>query len=179
MATRQLRNMNERGDHNVGNLCSWKIKTVPNGAKCLEDIDNFLLVELSYDAEGVRSCKTLTDVTKKAYLIASPEIRMLGNVSIEEMVDFFNGEGEYARIVLLEMGFRFDTAAFVENVNVTEITNGLVAHFDPASKKFIVSNPANPHADYANASVKFEVANMEGDTEYSICGKSMVRLEVQ
>jgi hypothetical protein len=179
MATRQLDIMKNRGNHEVGNLCSWDITTLPFGAKCAEDIDNFLLVELDFDAEGQRVCKTLTDVGNKAYLIAAPENRMLGNVLTEELVDFYNGKDEFARIVVLEEMTRFESSAFSKNTGVTDIVNGMVAHFDPETKKYIVSSASAPHADYAGSSVKFTVVGSEENTEFSLCGKEVVKLEVQ
>ena len=68
----------------------------------------------------------------------------------EEMVDFFNGEGEFARIVILDEGMRFDTSAYSVNGG-GEVMKGQVAHFDPATKKFILSDAGAPHADYAGA----------------------------
>ena len=175
MATRQTALLKQRGTHHVGNLNSLKVRTLPHGAKVVDaDIDNFTLVELDFEAEtGERVCRQLSDVTKKGYLIATPENRMMG----EELVDFYNAVGEYARIVFLDEGLRFETSAFTLNTDVTEIKNGYVAHFDPATKTFIISNPASPHADYANAKDKFLVVNSEEDLEYTN-GKPLVRLEV-
>ena len=174
MATRQTALLKQRGNHHVGNLNSLKVRTLAHGAKVVDaDIDNFTLVELDFDAEGERVCRQLSSVTKKGYLIATPENRMMG----EELVDFYNAVGEYARIVFLDEGLRFETSAFTLNAGVSEIKNGYVAHFDPASKTFIISDPASPHADYANAANKFLVVSSEEDLEYTN-GKPLVRLEV-
>jgi hypothetical protein len=172
MSTRQLKILTERGNHEVGNLCSLKIRTLAHGAVVEgADIDNFTLVELGFNAEGERTCKQLTAVDKKSYLIATPEARYMG----EELVDFYNAVGEYARIVYLDEGLRFDTSAFQLNAGITEIQNGLVAHFNPATKKFLIHD--GTHADYANAKAKFLVVSNEEDLEYT-CGKPLVRLEV-
>lgn len=168
MATRQLKVLTTRGNHEVGNLNSLKVKTLAHGA-IVEggDIDQFLQVELGFNAEGERTCKVLSDVTKKSYLIASPEVRNMG----EELVDFFNAEGEHARIVVQEEGYtRFDTSAFTGTP-----ANGKVAHFDPATKKYIIHDGS--HADYATAKAKFLVVSNEDNLEYT-CGKELVRLEV-
>lgn len=103
---------------------SLKIKTVAHGAKVTgSDIDNFMLVELGFDAEGNRTASKLSDKTKKSYLIASPEARYLG----ESMRDFYNGVGEHARIVILEPAYtRFDVSAFSFNTGVTEVKQGQV-----------------------------------------------------
>lgn len=175
MGTRQMKALVEKGTHHVGNLNSLKVKTVAHGAIVTGgDIDNFLSVELGFNAEGERTCKVLSDVTKKSYLIAAPEARYLG----EQLVDFYNAEGEEVRIVLFEEGYtRFDTSAYTLNTGVTEIKNGQVAHFDPASKTYIISAAGSAHADYATAKTKFVVVANEEDLEYTN-GKACVRLEV-
>ena len=172
MATRQLKVLTEKGNHTVGNLNSLKIRTLAHGA-IVEgaDIDNFTLVELGFNADGERTCKQLSDVTKKSYLIATPEARYMG----EELVDFYNAVGEYARIVYLDEGLRFETSAFELNTGITEIRNGLVAHFNPTTKKFLIHD--GTHVDYANAKAKFLVVSNEEDLEYTN-GKELVRFEV-
>ena len=175
MASRQLQALTERGNRTVGNLNSIKIKTLAHGAVVTGgEVDNFTLVELGFGADGERTAKQLSAKDKKAYLIATPEARYLG----EDLVDFYNAEGERARIVILEPGYtRFDTSAYAKNTDATEIKNGQVAHFDPASKKFIISAPGSAHADYAGSSAQFVVVNSEDDLEY-VAGKPVVRLEV-
>lgn len=175
MASRILKAMQEVGTHAVGNLNNLKVKTVAHGA-IVEgaDVDNFTLVELGFNADGERVAKQLSAKDKKAYLIATPETRYLG----EAMVDFYNAVGERVRIVLLEAGYtRFDTSAFSLNAGVTEIKNGQVAHFDVATKKFIISDGASAHADFAGSSAQFVVVSNEDDMEYAL-GVPMVRLEV-
>ena len=166
MATEFLKSYGKKYNHEVGNLCSWKLRVLPYGALVEEEpIDNFTLVELGFNKDGERICKQLSDVKNKGYLIASPERRCLESV------------GERARIVILDEMLRFDTSAFELNSGVTEIKNGLVAHFDPTKKKFIISDSASAHEDYANARDKFLVVSSEDDMEY-LCGKETVRLEV-
>ncbi|TPG68909.1 hypothetical protein EEL31_10450 [Brevibacillus laterosporus] len=173
MATRQMQVLTQRGNHEVGNLNSIKIRTLAHGAKVIGEIDNFTLVELGFNAEGERTCKQLSDVENKSYLIATPEARYLG----EELIDFYNAENEYARIVHLDEGVRFDTSAYKLNTGVTEVKEGQVAHFDPATKKFVLSGFSTPHADYTKAKAKFLVVNNEENLDYT-CGKALVRLEV-
>lgn len=168
MASRILTALQEVGTHAVGNLNSLKVKTVANGAIVEgSDIDNFTLVELGFNAEGERTAKQLSAVDKKSYLIATPETRYLG----EAIADFYNGVGERARIVILEEGYtRFDTSAFTGTPE-----NGKVAHFDPATKKYIIHDGS--HADYDSAKAKFLVVSDEDDIQYTL-GQPMVRLEV-
>lgn len=175
MATRQLKVLTERGNHEIGNLSSMKIRTLNHGAVVsTTPIDNFTLVELGFDAQGERICKQLTDVTKKSYLIASPENRMMN----EELVDFYNEVGERARIVFLEEGVRFDSSAFDKNTGVTTIKNGQVAHWDVAKKKFLIQESTSTVAAYATANKKFLVVLNEEDLDYT-AGKTLVKLEVQ
>lgn len=175
MATRQTQILKQKGSHEVGNLNNIKIKTVNHGAIVTgADVDNFTLVELGFDANGERTAKQLAAKGNKAYLIASPEARYMG----EELVDFYNAVGERARIVVLEPAYtRFDTSAFTLNAGVSAVANGLVAHFDVATKKFILSAAGTPHADFATSSAQFAVVSNEADAEYGL-GKPVVRLEV-
>lgn len=167
MATRQLKVLTEKGNHAVGNLNSLKVRTLAHGAIVDgADIDNFTLVELGFNADGERICKQLSAVDKKSYLIATPEARYMG----EELVDFYNAVGEYARIVYLDEGLRFETSAYSG-----EPENGKVAHFDPSTKKFIIHDGS--HADYVNAKAKFLVVSSEEDLAYTN-GQPLVRLEV-
>ena len=175
MASEYLNALQQVGTHAVGNLNSLKIKTVAHGAIVAgAAIDNFTLGELGFNADGERTVSQLSNKANKAVLVASPETRYLG----EEISKFYNGVGERARCVILEPGYtRFETSAFTKNAGVTTITNGLVAHFDVTTKKFIISNSASAHADYAGSSAQFVVVNNEEDMEYTL-GKAMVRLEV-
>lgn len=176
MATAQFKALTNKGNREVGTYNSIKMETIAGGA-IVEgaDIDNYTLVELGFNAEGERICKQLSDVTKEAYLIAAPERRYLG----EQMVDFYNAVGERARIIVMKPKYsRFETSAYSLNTGVTEIKKGLVAHFEPTTKKYILSNASAPHADYANAYAKFLVVNSEDDLSYTL-GKPCVRLEVQ
>lgn len=175
MASDILKALTQVGTHSVGNLNSLKIKTVANGAIVEgSDIDNFTLGELGINTEGERTVKQLSANDKKAVLVASPETRYLG----EEITKYYNAVGERVRCVILEEGYtRFETSAFTKNTGVSEIKNGQVAHFDVATKKFIVSDVTSAHADYASASAQFLVVNNEEDMYYTL-GKPMIRLEV-
>lgn len=159
MATEKMRKQYE--PHVVGSLNSWKVRTLAHGAKCAEDIDNFTIAELGFDEEGQRIAKQLSDANNKGYLIASPERRYMG----EAIDEFFNGEGDYARIVYLDEGLRFETSAFEGDLKV-----GQEVAFDPASKKFVAVGEGG-------ARDKFLVVNTEEDLDYTL-GAPLVRLEV-
>lgn len=175
MATKTQVSLTQKEYHAIGNLNSLKVKTVANGALVEgANVDNFTLVELGFNADGERTAKQLSAKDKKAYLIASPETRYLG----EELGEFYNAVGERSRIVILEPGYtRFDTSAFTKNDGVTTIANGQVAHFDVATKKFIISDPASAHADFSGSSAQFLVVSNEDDIVYTL-GQPTVRLEV-
>ena len=174
MASHILDALSSAGNYPVGNLNSLKIKTVANGAMVTgAPIDNFTLGELGFDADGERTVKQLSAKDKKAVLVAAPETRYLG----ESIAHYYNAVGERVRCVLLEAGYtRFETSAFSLNAGVTEIKNGQVAHFDPTTKKFIISAAASAHADYAGSSAQFVVVSNEDDIQYTL-GQPMVRFE--
>lgn len=168
-----------RVKHGVGNLNNWNVKVIPQGALVADTaIDNFTFCEIGFNAEGERICKQLTDVTKDAYLIASVERVFDGGVLGESLCDFYNAKGERARIVIPESKItRFDTSSFSLNTGVTGAKNGMVAHFDPATKKYIVSDSASAHADYATAKTKLLVVEVENAP--IIDGLQTIRFEVQ
>ena len=179
MATQASRNLSLQDKHTVGNLVSSRkyIKDYPNGALYTEDVDNFHLVELSYNATlGEPEVKYLTDVTKKAdevFLSCGVEIRFL---EWEPIDAFFNGKGEKQRIVYLTQGLMFDTSAFEKDTTITgEIQTGNFAHYDTTKKKFVIHDGSVPA--YATAGVKFVVRRTEADTMFTL-GQPMVRLVV-
>lgn len=154
---------NNNGSHAVGNLNSIKVRTIANGAKFTEDVDNFTLCELSFDADGQRTASQLSAVANKGYLVAAVERMYLG----EHISHFYNAADEFGRIVILDEGVRFDTSAFTGTPQA-----GQDAHFDPTTKKFLVHDGS--HLDFAGAANKFKVVDFG-----SHFGKATVRLEVQ
>lgn len=163
MATEILKNITKDGTHAVGSLNSVRVRTLANGAKIIDEpVDNWELVELAgFDEEGTRECKALTSKDKPAYLVATPEQRFLG----EDIAHFFNDVGEMARLVLLESHYtRFEASNYTLNDGVTEVENGQVAHYDVATKKYIISDASTPHADYATSAFQFEVVADLNDT---------------
>lgn len=166
MATRLYDLISQKGNHEIGSLnTKWTVH-MANGAIVDENVENYTLVELFY-TEGVLHCKQLTDVTKKGYLVTTVEEDQL--MEGEEYVDFYNAKDEIIRITdVSEQGnSRFETSAFSKNTGVTTITAGLVAHFDPTSKKYIISNPTSAHASYATAINKFEVVDPDSAFGYA------------
>lgn len=163
MATEILKNLTKDGTHNVGSLNTIQAKTLANGAKVTEKaVDNWILVELAgFDDEGVRLCKALSDKTKPAYLVATPEQRFLG----EDIAHFYNDIDEMVRPVVLESHYtRFECSNYTLNTGVTEIENGQVAHYDVATQKYIISKADTPHADFATSAFQFEVVADLNDT---------------
>lgn len=171
--------------HNVGSLNNWCKDVLNQGAKVADaNIDNFELVELRFNADGERECISLTATANKGHLIATPEDYMQ---QYETISSFFNGVGEMARIVYLESGVRFECS----NVDFHQKTgnaphndhplkNGQVAHYDHATKKFIISNDnrgaGNEHGGYAGAGNKFYLVDKDC---VSIDGQTVYRFEVQ
>lgn len=163
-----------KNKHEVGTLANWTSEVINLGAIVTEaDIDNYTLVELSFNEKGERVCKQLSAHSNKAYLIASPEEYMpeFG----EGIANFYNAVNERARIVKLVEGKRFDTSAFSKDNTSKEIKNGQKAHFDIATKKFIISNDTTDNEGYTNAGAKFVVVEATGR---SLDGKELVRFEI-
>ncbi len=157
--------------HAVGSLNNHDIKMVNMGAKCKEDIDNFMIVELGFNEKGERICSLLSDVTKKGYLIASVEDYLS---QYENISSFFNGEGEMARIVIQEAGTRFECSNVVGSESSAPIKNGMKAYFDPAKKQYVVSNGKSEDQAFATAGNKYIVVDAIGNT---LGGQQTYRLE--
>lgn len=174
MSTRLFDILSTRGNHEIGALNTMWTKHMANGAIADENIENYTLVEI-YWTDGELHCKQLTDVAKKGYLVTTVEEDQL--MDGEEYVDFYNAKGEIVRItdVAEQKNSRFETSAFILNEGVSAVANGYVAHFDPTTKKYIVSDPASPHADYANAVNKFEVVDNDSALGYAF-DKDTIRL---
>ena len=158
--------------HTVGSLNNWNKNMVNMGAKCEADIDNYMIVELGFNAQGERTCKLLSDVTKKGYLIASVE-DYLGQY--ENISAFFNGEGDMARIVIQGAGTRFECSNVVGSDSATPIKNGMTAYFDPAKKSYVVCNGKSTDQAYETAGNKYVVVDAIGNT---LGGQQTIRLEV-
>lgn len=180
MATELQRALsNQANKHSVGNLVSTRkhIQDLANGALYVEDVDNFHLVEIEFSAtSGEPEAKYLTDNTidkSKIFLSAGMDGQRFN--AGEEISGFFNGVGEKQRVVYLTQGLIFDTSAFELDATVTEVAVGNFAHYNPATKKFVIHDGTN--ADYANASVKFVVRRNESETMFTL-GQPMVRLIV-
>lgn len=163
MTTSILKAMASEGTHAVGSINVIQVKTLANGARVTgAAVDNWTLVELAgFNEDGERLCKAVTAKDKKAYLVASVEQRFLG----EDIGHFYNDVDEFIRPVLLEANYtRFEASNYTLNAGVTEVANGQVAHFDVATKKYIISASATPHADFATSAYQFEVVADLEDT---------------
>lgn len=116
--------------HSVGqiNSSSPLVVTVPF-VKASADIENYTIVELSYNGNGERVASTLADVTHDGYLASAIEV-MYDNELLRE---FYVGNGEYFRVIKLQKGLRFESSSYSGTVAV-----GSFAHFDPTTKKFVI-----------------------------------------
>lgn len=176
MASTILNALTTEGTHAVGSLNGLQVKTLAGGAKIkTADVDNFTIVELvGFNADGEQECDQLATVTKKGYLIATPEQRYLN----EEIDHFYNGIGDWGRLVVQEEDYtRFEVSAYSKNTGLTSIVKGNVAHFDTTTKKFIVSDATSAHADYATAGNKYMVVGDETDCAGNF-NKATIRLMV-
>jgi len=174
MASTILTALTTAGTHAVGSLNSVQVKTLANGAKVkTAAVDNFTIVELAgFNVDGEQECIQLATVTKKGYLIASPEQRYLN----EEIDHFYNGIGDASRLVVQEIDYtRYETSAFSKNAGLVTIVKGNVAHFDPATKLYIVSVAGSAHTAYATAGNKYLVVADETDCAGNYT-KSTIRL---
>ena len=172
--------------HNVGSLNNWGKTALNQGAVAKEKMDNFTLVTLGFNASGEREAALLTNNTTKRYLVASPEEYMR---EYESISSFFNGQGERVRIVTLEPGVRFECSNvdFDQKTNNAPasghpLKNGQHAHYDYASKKFMISNHTsaapgggNMNAGYQNAANKVILVDKDC---VSIDGQTVYRFEV-
>jgi hypothetical protein len=164
------------GNHEIGALNTAWAKHMANGAMAIENFDNYLLVEIGRDFtptddDTVLQCKVLTDSTKKGYLATTVEedhLLQIGDLK-EDYRDFYNAAGEMVRItdVDAQKNVRFETSAFSKNVGLSEVKRGYVAHFDPSTKKYIVSDPTSAHSSYSGAANKFEVVDVDTDLGYA------------
>lgn len=180
MANRIFEQVFAQGTHEVGVVNTSWAKPVANGAKLtVADHDNYLLVEFNgYDTDGNRQCKPLTDTTKKGLIASTNEEESLyGDGALQgNYRDFYNKVGDPVKLTAQETYVRFETSAYTLNTGVTAVARGLVAHYDVATKKYIVSNPASAHADYATSLNKYEVVDIDTDFGYN-CGVTTIRLE--
>lgn len=175
MASRITQAYTTVGTYGVGNINSFKIRTVPNGAiVSTADIHNFTIGELGFNANGERTVVQLSAKANRGVLVASPERRFAEG---EVLADFYNAVGEPARAIILDLGVRFETSSFSKNTGVTTLSNGMVAHFDVTTKKFIISASGSPHTDYAGSANQFVVVATDTDLT-AIDGQAVVRLEV-
>lgn len=154
----------------VGELNNWNVKTLNQGAIAEADIENYSVVELSFNEAGERTFKLLD--TGVPYLLCAVE-DYVGEY--ETISSFYVGKGERARVIKMEEGLRFAvTKCELENSGKA-VTNGMKAHFDKAGNKYIISNNGSDHAGYAGAEVKLVVVNADAGT---IDGQQKIRFEV-
>lgn len=159
--------------HNVGSLNQWSKDLLNQGAKVSGGaIDNYCLGTLGFNANGERIVSPLADQTKKGVLVASVEDYM---EEFESMAQFYNEVGEHARIVYQTVGHRFEASNFELADSAKPAKNGQVAHYDITKKKYIISNGASNHTDYATAGNKYVVVNVP---DYTLAGLPVIRFEI-
>lgn len=165
MATQYQNIIATKGTHAVGhmNTMAKNRTTVSHGAViATADVDNYTIVEdAGYNADGEKQVVQLSAKANTGYLVTTAERRYMG----EDLGQFYNAVGEKANLDIIKpLITRFRTSAYSLNAGVTAPAKGQVAHFDVATKKFILSASGTPHADYAGSALKFEVFAMLDDT---------------
>lgn len=148
--------------HAVGNLNSKEVRTIPE-VKASADVENYTLVELSYNGSGERVATTLTDNTKDGFLACAVEI-LYDN---EAMKEFYVKAGEFFRIVHLLKGLRFETSAYTGTPVL-----GQYVSFDTTAKKFKVDGAT------ASATAKNTFQIVDINTAEFGFGVPTIRLEV-
>lgn len=151
--------------HNVGSLNSLRVVTVPN-VKMSGNEDNWTLVELSY-VNGERVATAINaETTDVAYLLCSEEV--IYDTERDAFINFYNGDGEYVRVTIIKQGLRFECS----NYTGTPVA-GHFAHFDTATKKFVIDGATKS----GTAKNVFQITDILA-TEYTL-GAACIRLEVQ
>lgn len=167
-----LKTLKNLEKHNVGSLNQWTKELLNQGAVVAgEDMDNYTLGELGFNAEGERTVSPIATNDVKGVLVASVE----DYTEFEGISQFFNEVGEMARVVYQAQSAHFE-ASNVEKADDTKaIVVGQKAHYDAVSKKFVVSNAGVDHADYADAANKYLVVAVP---TYVFGGQNVVRFEI-
>ena len=162
--------------HNVGNLNNWKKKSLNQGAIALSNMDNFTLVQVSFNAAGERVVDHIGAIGTKGWLVATPEEYMQ---EYETISSFYNGTGEKVRIVKMTPGMRFECSNIIlehQDTTLHPIKNGALAYYYHVEKKFVICNE-NPGggAGYPLAGNKLVVVDANCT---SIDGQQVYRFEV-
>jgi hypothetical protein len=147
--------------HAVGNLNSSQVVTIGE-VKAGASLENYTLVELSYNGSGERVANYLSDITKTGYLACAVEVLY----DSEQLKEYYIGSGEYFRTVHIQRGLRFETSSYTGTP-----VNGQFAHFDPATKKFVVDGAV------ASATAKNNFLIVDANTAEYGFGLPTVRLE--
>lgn len=172
MATFRKDSLGKKGNHQTGQLNSWVVDTVINGAIVTEanGIDNFTLGEIHYPTGAEEAHVKQATANAKGYdmvLIATPEVRLEG----EPLCNFYNGKDERATCVILKQNLTFQTSAFTA-VGAAKV--GDKAVWDATTKTFKKAESA----DLTSPEKVFLVTEIETDGFYSIDDKTLVQLKV-
>ncbi|EGT3606918.1 hypothetical protein FKF97_10975 [Clostridium perfringens] len=174
MASEILKVLTGKGtQHAVGSLNNMRIRMINQGAVAEADIDNYMIVESTgFNEEGQRTFKLLSDITKKGFLLASPE-NVMSDLG-ENISSFYHAKGERGRIVIQDFGQRFECSNVKPSDKSVAIKEGQAAYFDPAEEAFIaVTKGEDPK--YATAGNKYMVVDANANT---LAGQQTYRLEI-
>lgn len=172
MASRILELLNKKREkHAVGNINSAKVTTIAHGCVAKEDMENYSLVEVAFNADGEREIAPLSDLTKEAYLVcATEEMYTVGAVK-DTFADFYVGQGEKVRVAILNKGFRFETSLFELKSGVDVAKKGMYAVWDVSKKKYVIQS------EVPTSGVKLLVVEVEKAS--TLDGLKCMRFEVQ
>lgn len=181
MANAKYEALFKENNHEVGVVNSSWAKEYVNGARLtVSDLDNYLLVEFDgYDDDGVKKCKPLTSDATKGFLVSTVEEEAL--FADETMIqgnytDFYNKDGDMVKLTIQEPFLRFETSAFTKHTGAETLKLGMVAHYDYATKKYIISKVGSEHSGYSASANKYEVVGISTDFGANV-GKETVRLQ--
>lgn len=182
MASRMTDVLTIRGAHEIGSINTKWTKHMTNGAIADGNMENYTLAEILW-TDGELHCVQLTDATKKGYLVTTVEEDQL--MEGEEYLDFYNATDEIIRLtdVDVQKNSRFETSIFELNADglanggttVTAAAVGDVAHFNPTTKKYMISLASAAATAYGTAVNKFEVVGLDTDFGYPL-DKTTIRL---
>lgn len=177
MATTIQDALTARGTHEVVFMESINAKTVSYGAVAKTvAMDAGQLAEIiSYGTDGAPNMQSLSAVGNVGYLLVPVPPRYME----EELSQCYVGIDEPARLYYIEKNYTtFTTTAFTPNAALTipELVRDFVAHYDVATKKYIVSDPGALHAGYAGSRNKFTVKRTVAENDGRYDGRDMITL---
>lgn len=166
MATIRQTALGQIGSHSVAyNASAIECGQFDYGAIAKEDLENGALVTLevvTVDGEPTWQCKYVTDATKGgAYIAINPADQSLND---EPPQNYYIKAGEAVTLYNITQDLTIVTNLTAFNTGISAFKIGQFAHFDPTTKKFMISETGKVNAGYAGAKLKFSVVDVDDDT---------------